>query len=443
METTKALSEYIRSLKFSDLPSDVVEGAKLCFLDWLGVTLSGSKEPLTGILLQLAETQGGNPQATMIGQKKKTSLLQAALINGAASHALDFDDVHLGMMGHPSAPLFPAILALAEWKRSSGKDFIAAFIAGFEAECRISSIVYPEHYLCGWHATGTLGHFGAAAGCANLLRLDSSQTINAMGIAGTQAAGLKQVFGTMCKPLHAGKAAMNGLLSALLAEKGFTSSPDMLEGEKGFSKVLSTRSDPAKALEGLGQNFSIRDVIFKRHASCFETHPAIDAVLALKEEFGLRADQVESIHLTAYSIACDIAGKPTPQTGLEGKFSLSFCIALALADGDTGEKSFCDEKVRDPRLTAIRDKVRIESDPGLSPSRAKIKIFTRDGRVLEKLMDTLDLGKDREKMRRDLVRKFRELSIPLVGQQGTEKLISAINRLEAIPDLNTVVGLCA
>jgi 2-methylcitrate dehydratase PrpD len=246
----------------------------------------------------------------------------------------------------------------------------------------------------------------------------------------------------MCKPLHAGKAAMDGLLSALLAEKGFTSSPDMLEGEKGFSRVLSTRSDPAKALEGLGQNFSIREVIFKRHASCFETHPAIDAILALKEEFGLAPDQVESIHLTACSIACDIAGKPTPQTGLEGKFSLSFCIALALADGDTGETSFCDEKVCDPRLTAIRDKVRIEPDPGLSPSRAKIKIFTRDGRVLEKLMDTLDLGKDREKMRQDLVRKFRELSAPILGRKKAEKIISTINRLEEIPDLNMVVSLC-
>lgn len=183
MEITSALSEYIRNLRFSDLPTDVVGGAKLCFLDWLGVTLSGSKEPLTRILLRLAETQGGNSQATVLGKKKKTSLLQAALINGSASHALDFDDVHLGMMGHPSAPVFPAILALAEWKRSSGKEFIAAFIAGFEAECRISSIVYPEHYLCGWHATGTLGHFGAAAGCANLLHLDSPQTVNAIGIA--------------------------------------------------------------------------------------------------------------------------------------------------------------------------------------------------------------------------------------------------------------------
>ena len=441
MEVTKVLSEYIVNLRFSDLPKDVVEGARLCFLDWLGVTLSGSKEPLTHILAEVADEQGGKPQATLIGRKKKASLLQASLINGGASHALDFDDVHLGMMGHPSVPVFPAVLALGEWKKVSGEQFITAFIAGFEAECRVSSIVYPEHYLCGWHATGTIGHFGAAAACANLLGLSPSQTVYALGIAGTQASGIKQVFGTMCKPFHAGKAAMNGLLAALLAEKGFTSSTDMLEGEKGFSKVFSTRMDPGKALENLGKDYSIREVVFKRHASCFETHPAIDAVLALKEEQGLTADQVDSIHLDAFNIACDIAGKPAPQTGLEGKFSVAFCTALALGDGNTGESSFNDEKVRDPRLVALRDKVKITPDPGLSPSRARMKVMTRDGRVLEKSIDILDLAKDRERMKKELVRKFRDLSTPILGKEKTEKLVKKITRLEKVRKMNTLTHL--
>ena len=441
MEVTKGLSEYIVNLKFLDLPKDVVEGAKLCFLDWLGVTLSGSKEPLTNILVAVAEEQGGKPQATLIGRNKKASLLQAALINGGASHALDFDDVHLGMIGHPSAPVFPAILALGEWKKFSGEQFIAAFIAGFEAECRVSSIVYPEHYQCGWHATGTLGHFGAAAACANLLGLSPSQTVYALGIAGTQASGIKQVFGTMCKPFHAGKAAMNGLLAALLAEKGFTSSTDMLEGAKGFSKVFSTRMDPPKALERLGEDYAIRGVIFKRHASCFETHPAIDAVLALKEEQGLTADQVESIQLDAYSVACDIAGIPAPQTGLEGKFSLAFCVALALGEGDTGEPQFNDQKVQDPRLVVLRDKVKITPDPNLSLSRAKIKVMTKNGRVLEKFMETLDLSKDRERVKKDLMRKFQDLSAPILGEEKTKKLTSKIRRLDKISNLKTLTNL--
>jgi 2-methylcitrate dehydratase PrpD len=441
MEVTRALSEYVVNLKFSDLPKDVVEGAKLCFLDWLGVTLSGSKEPLVNILAAVAEEQGGKHQATLIGRKKRASLLQAALINGGASHALDFDDVHLGMMGHPSAPVFPAILALGEWKKVSGEQFIAAFIAGFEAECRVSSIVYPEHYLCGWHATGTLGHFGAAAACANLIGLTPSQTVYALGIAGTQASGIKQVFGTMCKPFHAGKAAMNGLLSALLAEKGFTSSIDMLEGSKGFSRVFSTRMDPPKALERLGEDYAIRGVVFKRHASCFETHPAIDAVLALKGEQGLTADQVETIQLDAYTVACDIAGLPAPQTGLEGKFSLAFCVALALGEGETGEPQFNDEKVRDPRLVALRDKVKIAPDPNLSPSRAKIRVATRDGRVLEKFMETLDLSKDRERMKKHLVRKFQDLSTPILGEEKTKKLISRVKRLDKIAKLKALGNL--
>jgi 2-methylcitrate dehydratase PrpD len=441
MEVTKALADYVVKLKFSDLPADVVEGTKLCFLDWLGAALSGSQEPLTHILFQTAESQGGKAQATIIGRNKKTSLLQAALINGSASHALDFDDVHLGMMGHPSAPVFPAILALGEWKGASGEQFIAAFIAGFEAECRVSSIVYPEHYECGWHATGTLGHFGAAAACANLLGLTPCQAVYAMGIAGTQASGIKQVFGTMCKPFHAGKAAMNGLLAAMLAEKGFTSSTDMLEGSKGFSKVFSTRMDPSKALERLGKDYAIREVIFKRHASCFETHPAIDAVLALKEARGLSADQVESIQLEAYSVACDIAGIPAPQTGLQGKFSLAFCVALALGEGDTGKDQFSDEKVHDPRLIALRDKVKIISNPALSPSRAKIKVFTKDGRILEKFMETLDLAKDREKMKKDLTRKFQDLSIPILKKEKTKKLVAKIRRLENISNLKTLSHL--
>jgi 2-methylcitrate dehydratase PrpD len=441
MEVTRALSEYVVNLKFSDLPKDVVEGAKLCFLDWLGVTLSGSKEPLVNILAAVAEEQGGKHQATLIGRKKRASLLQAALINGGASHALDFDDVHLGMVGHPSAPVFPAILALGEWKKVSGEQFIAAFIAGFEAECRVSSIVYPEHYLCGWHATGTLGHFGAAAACANLIGLTPSQTVYALGIAGTQASGIKQVFGTMCKPFHAGKAAMNGLLSALLAEKGFTSSIDMLEGSKGFSRVFSTRMDPPKALERLGEDYAIRGVVFKRHASCFETHPAIDAVLALKGEQGLTADQVETIQLDAYTVACDIAGIPAPQTGLEGKFSLAFCVALALGEGETGEPQFNDEKVRDPRLVALRDKVKIAPDPNLSPSRAKIRVATRDGRVLEKFMETLDLSKDRERMKKHLVRKFQDLSTPILGEEKTKKLISRVKRLDKIAKLKALGNL--
>jgi 2-methylcitrate dehydratase PrpD len=199
--------------------------------------------------------------------------------------------------------------------------------------------------------------------------------------------------------------------------------------------------DPPKALERLGEDYAIRGVVFKRHASCFETHPAIDAVLALKEEQGLTADQVESIQLDAYTVACDIAGIPSPQTGLEGKFSLAFCVALALGEGETGEPQFNDEKVRDPRLVALRDKVKMAPDPNLSPSRAKIRVMTKDGRVLEKFMETLDLSKDRERMKKDLVRKFQDLSTPVLGEEKTKKLISGVKKLDKVAKLKALSNL--
>jgi 2-methylcitrate dehydratase PrpD len=199
--------------------------------------------------------------------------------------------------------------------------------------------------------------------------------------------------------------------------------------------------DPPKALERLGEDYAIRGVVFKRHASCFETHPAIDAVLALKEEQGLTADQAASIQLDAYTVACDIAGIPAPRTGLEGKFTLAFCVALALGEGDTGEPQFNDEKVRDPRLVVLRDKVKINPDPNLSPSRAKIKVMTKDGRVLEKSMETLDLSKDRERMKKDLVRKFQDLSTPILGEDKTRKLISRVKRLHEIANLKALGNL--
>jgi len=442
MEVTKAIANYVINLRYNDLPNDVLNWAKLCFLDWLGVTLKGSKERVVDILLQTIEEQGGKAQATILGKSKKTSLLHAALINGTASHALDFDDVHLKMMGHPSAPIFPAILALGEFKNLSGKKFLTAFIAGFETECRIASIVYPDHYLCGWHATGTLGHFGASAGCANLLKLNLSQAVNAMGIAGTQASGLKGVFGTMCKPFHVGKAASNGLLSAILAQKGFTSSQDMLEGEKGFSKTFSKRMEPKKALEALGEHYAIREVIFKRHASCFETHPAIDAILTLKEENSITPDQVNSIELRACPIACDIAGNPDPKNALEAKFSLSFCVALALNDGNAGEKFFNDQKVLDPHIVAIRNKVKVKPDDTLSPSQARIVITKNDGVTIDKFIDILSLSQDQEKIKKELIEKFKRLSVPIVGQKNTEKLIDKIKNLEEVSEVNLITKLC-
>lgn len=207
---TKNITDFVAALRYENLPEPAVELAKHCFLDWLGVTIAGSREPLVGLLREQAEEEGGNPLCSLIGSGQKCAPSWAALINGAASHALDFDDVVSAMGGHPSVPVFPALVASADIHQTSGQAFITAFIAGFETECRVGTLAAPEHYARGFHATGTVGTFGAAAACAHLYQLDSNAWQIAFGLAAAQAAGLKCMFGTMTKPFHAGKAAANG-----------------------------------------------------------------------------------------------------------------------------------------------------------------------------------------------------------------------------------------
>lgn len=440
MSVTKELCEAIREIEFDGFPPDVVDEAKLCLLDWIGVTLGGSNEPLTKTLMEVSDFLGGEPQASIIGHGRKDSMLNAALINGSASHALDFDDVHFQMMGHPTVPVMPALLALAEARQSSGRDFLTAFVAGFEAECRIGSSVLPFHYQQGWHATSTLGRFGAAIACGKLLGLDTTKMNYSIGLAGTQAAGLKQVFGTMAKPFHAGKAAMDGLLAALLAEKGFTCSDDILAGEKGFCSVLSPYSDPEMITADFGKSYTILNVIFKRHASCFETHPTIDAALQLRDKVNI--DDIENVYVRAVPVALDIAGKPEPQTGLEGKFSLAYCAALALADGQTGEEFFTDDKVRSERLVGLRKKIKVEANEDFGLTQAEVVVRTTEGREVKAYADTLELGADKERRRDDLVHKFRSFADRLLPEGRTDSILEFVDELESQSDVSELVAMC-
>ncbi len=440
MNATRDLCDAIGEMDFAGLPADVIAEAKLCVLDWLGVTLGGADEPLTKILMELADCMGGEEQASIIGHDRKDSILNAALINGSASHALDFDDVHFQMMGHPTVPVMPALLALAESRRAGGEDFLTAFIAGFEAECRIGSSVFPMHYQQGYHATSTIGRFGAAAACSKLMGLDSDRMVNSLGLAGTQSAGLKQVFGTMTKPFHAGKAAMDGLMAALLAEKGFTCSDDILTGESGFCKVLSPDFNPENINYAFGRDYAIVNVMFKRHASCFETHPTIDAALGLREK--VEIENISEVHVQATEVAVEIAGKPSPTTGLEGKFSLAYCAALALADGETGEENFTDEKVCGERMATLTKKVKVEVNEDLGITQSEIIIRTSDGRELTTRADTMDLNSDKDRRKNDLVRKFRSFADRLLPEGRTDSILQFLDELETKNDVGELAALC-
>lgn len=438
---TRALTARARAIAFDSLPDDVVFLARQCTLDWMGVTLAGADEPLARMLRDEALESGGNGQATVIGGGMRTSVQQAALINGAASHALDFDDVQMTMSGHPSVPVIPALLALAEYRGASGADFIAAFVAGFEIECRVGALVMPGHYSTGFHATGTLGTFGAAAACAHMMQLNEEQWLNALGIAGAQAAGLKSMFGTMCKPLHAGKASANGLLAATLAARGFTSNPAVLEVAQGFAATQTTTPNPERALSGLGEEFAIRSVLFKYHAACYGTHETIEGVLRLKSEHGLRPSDIQTIQLAVPRGNLAMCNIQEPTTALEGKFSLRFTAALAMAGDDTSEQAFTDNAVHRADLVDLRNRVTVAARENGGGPGTEVTITMTSGAAHRTSVNLDTPANDLNLQLARLESKFASLARPVVGGDAAEGLRGRIGRLEAERNMAGLVSL--
>jgi 2-methylcitrate dehydratase PrpD len=349
------------------------------------------------------------------------------------------------MTGHPSVVLLSALLALAEERGSSGVDVITAFVAGYELQCRLGLLLAPGHYnTLGFHATGTLGSFGAAAACAHLLGLDAERFATALGIAGTQAAGLKSMFGTMCKPLHAGKAAYHGLLAARLAQRGFTSRGDVVECAQGFARTHSPDYHPDKALTTPPGGFHLRNNLFKYHAACYMTHAPIEAARMLREQHKLTPDGIARIHLSLDETCDRICNIPAPRTGLEAKFSLRLTTAMALAGVDTGGlASYSEETAADPTLIALRDKVEFDFRPGRSNTVAEMKVELTDGRCVTARYDSGVPSTDIEEQGRRLEEKFVSLAAPILGGAKSGKLLDEIGRLEALPDLRGVMRLCA
>ena len=443
LPVTRKIAEVARSYRYEDLPVEVITMAKHCLLDWVGVTLAGSQEDATAMLRAYLLEEGGRPRSTLLGSLEKTSMHHAALVNGTASHLLDFDDLHSGAIGHPSVPVLPALLALAEARGASGHDFIAAFVAGIETECRVGTLVAPGHYAAGWHATATIGTFGAAAACAHLLHLDLGQWLTALGIAGTQAAGLKSMFGTMCKALHAGKAACNGLLAANLAARRFSSNPAVLECSQGFGRTQTSTYNAEGALQGLGETFHIVNIRFKKYASCGGTHPTIDGVLRLKERYHLAPEQVQTIIVRvapSRNLVCNIYA---PQTALEGKFSLRFTAALALGGSDLSTQAFTEATIQDAALMAIRDRVTVELVPDVEETSAVVLLTLTDGSELRECVQEEGPEADKGQEWKRLVNKFLGLASPVLGQERAERLVQAIERLEETATVAEIAALCA
>jgi len=440
MELTKKIANFIVETKSSDIPNYAYDHAKVCFLDWLAVTMAGKDEPLVLKLITYSNLMGGNEQASILGHGLKKSVEHATLINGSASHALDYDDTLKSFLGHPSVTLFPSILALSEWKGKSGSDFLTAYIIGLKAGSCVGECAGLEHYIAGWHGTSTLGHLASASASARLLGLDRSQTLNALGIAGTQASGLKRVFGTMCKPFHAGKSSMAGLMSALLAGEGFTSAEDILEGQHGFFQLLKGQINE-EVVETLGKTWEVDNMVQKYHASCHATHSPIEAILSSVNKEGLKPGSVKSIKIYCSELAVDAAGKPEPSTGLEGKFSIAYCVTNALLRGNTGMQAFTDEKVNDPVIKDFYKKITVIPDKDITEVEARLEIETNSGEVFSSFADIMKEIPTYESKEMKIKAKFMDLCDPVLGEKKAEELMKLILSMEKTEDMKDLVSL--
>ena len=430
---TAELVRQARATHTRELTAAEVQLAGQCLLDWIGVTVAGSAEPAARLVRDDTLADGTTGAATLIGTGEQVGAGPAALVNGTAAHALDYDDVVPAMSGHPSAPVIAALLPLAEVHGLDGSAFTAAFLAGFDTECRVGRLLAPGHYGSGWHATGTLGTLGAAAASAHALDLTEPQWRQALGIAATQAAGLRGVFGTMSKPLHAGNAALHGQRAARLAQRGFTSNPDIIETAFGFAAVLSETAG--------GNAFSdapeLANVLFKYHAACYGAHAAMDAVAHASD--GVDPPSVASVRLYVPPSVLAQCGRRHPLTPLEAKFSLPFAVALVLTGTSTGPEGFSRELGR-VDLRSLSDRVDLRADPGRATFSARAEVMTTDGRLrtAEADVSVAVPSGHLDCQQRRLENKFAALTTGVLEDRAVATILEQCRRLPEIPDLRSV-----
>jgi 2-methylcitrate dehydratase PrpD len=418
-----------------DMPPEVITIAGQCVLDWFACALAGAREPVVSILLDAL----GSPEgaATVLGTGRRLPIREATLVNGTAGHALDYDDASTLMGGHPTVPVLPAILALGEELHAPGADILAALVTGIEMESRVGAAIGPVPYARGWHMTSTLGVLGAAAAVARLLGLATAEAVNALGIAASQASGLKANFGTMTKPFHAGHAAERGLLAALLAARGMTAAEDALGSNQGLARALGSTNLNTAALEGDG--WLVPQVLFKYHAACYLSHAAIESASSLRP--GVQVDRIDKITISVSPGVLDVCAIPQPGTGLEAKFSLAAVVAFALVGLDTSATStYSESNLLRPEVRRLISLAQVTPDPSLRTTVAAVAIEA-GGESRHAEWDTGRPELDLDKQGRKLRSKFHGLVDPLLGTAGASDLAEAIASLGQTDDVGKVLKL--
>lgn len=444
---TKAFADFAAQVSYDKLPEEAVLAARKVFLDWLGNAYAGVATRTSQIVQEVVAESGGTPEATLIGYGTRSSAINAALVNGASSHIVEFDDIYKNALYHPGAPTIPAALALAEKLHLDGKRLIAGIVAGYEVGNRIGEAVQPSHYSF-WHTTGTIGTFGAAAAAGNVLGLNEEQMLWNIGSAGTQAAGLWQFLDDgqlMTKPLHAGKAASNGVISALLASKGFNGATRILEGDKGFGRAMSSDWGFDRVLATLGREWTVAQTTYKAYPSCGHTHPTIDCLLAIMKNHGVKAEDVERVKVRTYGQAFTLCNNASPETTYQAKFSVQYTSAIALRFGLIGTADFDQERIKDPATAAIMRRVEVEADPELTamaPARrpARVEVTTRSGQTFSHGVDYRKGDPENPPTLQELEDKFRDLASATLSAAEVEATLETVSALEKVEDVSRLLG---
>jgi 2-methylcitrate dehydratase PrpD len=456
VSVTREIADFVLRLRMRDIPERTRELAKGFLLDGLGVTLAGSTEKGSRILQAHLKEAGGKAEASVLGTSLRLPAPMAALANGAAGHAMDYDDTQLatskesvyGLLTHPTVPALSAALPLAEAADASGQDLLLAYVVGVEAMCRIADAVNPRHYQAGFHSSGTIGTLGAAAAAAKLLRLNEDAILRALGLAGSMAAGLRESFGTMTKPYHVGRAAENGVVAARLARRGFTAAKNVLEAKRGFYSAAAGGFDSEKITGRLGKPFFFEEpgISIKPYPSGSLSHPAQDLLFDLMREHRFGAEDVEAMQVGTNSHVVNALIYSMPKTALEGKFSFPFCMAIGLLTGKAGIAQFKDRWVRDGRVVALMKKVRHVLDPeierqGYDRMLTSLEIRLRDGRVIKGTADIFRGHPARPMSRKEIEAKFAECAALCLPKAKAHAVPAVVWRLERLPRVRDLVRL--
>jgi 2-methylcitrate dehydratase PrpD len=436
---TSMLAKFVATHPSRGWSDAVDHEAHRTFLNWVGCAVGAANHPSAIAALGAVRALDPAPQSAVLGRRDRVDMANAALVNGITSHTFDFDDTHLKTIIHPAGPVASALLALAEHTGASGRAVIDSLVLGIDVSCRIGNCLYPDHYDRGWHITGSTGMLGAAAGCARLLGLDEKQTAMALGIAASQPIGLREQFGTMTKPLHPGAAAKVGLMAALLAKNGFTSSGKAIEAPRGFAQVISDKHDWSEITHELGTRFEISFNTYKPFACGIVIHPSIDACAQLRAR-GVKAGDVERIELKVHPLVLELTGKKEPQDGLQGKFSVYHGCAAGLIFGRAGEDEYDDEIVRRADVTALRRKVVATPDDAIGEASADVTAILKDGRREHVFVEHAIGSLERPLTDAGLEGKFHGLADAVIGAGRADDLVAACRKLGSAADVRALIA---